>query len=79
VGKTWLVIVIPLILVIGVVYFLMINGYIPNPLSKKSISSNLGEQIYEQVQNPLEEKLPETNPFSAETNPAKKAYPNPFK
>lgn len=41
-------------------------------------SQSLGAQISEKVINPLEEKLPETNPYQAETNPVKIVYPNPF-
>lgn len=40
-------------------------------------SLSLGGQIYEQVQNPAE-KIPETNPYSAKTNPFEEAKTNPF-
>lgn len=37
----------------------------------------LGAQIFDRAQNPLGEKLPETNPFAADTNPFD-APANPF-
>lgn len=76
-GKTGIIIVLVLILIGGGVYFFITNSKIPN-VAKKTQAPSLGEQIYTQTKNPLDEKLPETNPFAAETNPAKKAYPNPF-
>ncbi|TSC88330.1 MAG: hypothetical protein G01um10147_235 [Microgenomates group bacterium Gr01-1014_7] len=76
-GKTGIVVGILLIIVIGVVYFFVSSGKIPNPLSKKSEDPSLGEQIYTQTKNPLEGKLPESNPFS-KVNPFKGVYKNPF-
>lgn len=40
--------------------------------------AGLGGQLYESVNNPVENKVPETNPFNAETNPLKGVYKNPF-
>lgn len=40
-------------------------------------TSNIGEKIYEKTQNPLKDKLPETNPFD-KANPFKGIYKNPF-
>lgn len=77
-GKTGIIIVLVLILIGGGVYFFMTGGKIPN-IGKKTEGPSLGEQIYTQTKNPLEEKLPETNPFAVETNPIKAIYPNPFK
>lgn len=77
-GKTGIIIVLVLLLVGGGVYFFMTNGKIPS-VGKKTASPSLGEQIYTQTKNPLEEKLPETNPFAVETNPIKAIYPNPFR
>lgn len=77
VGKTGILIVLVLLLVAFGVYFFITSGKVPG-LAKKTEGPSLGEQIYSEVKNPLEDKLPETNPFAAETNPAKKAYPNPF-
>lgn len=46
----------------------------------------VGAQIFEKTQNPVADKLPETNPFQADTNPFdantnpyKDTYKNPFK
>lgn len=40
--------------------------------------AGLGGQLYESVNNPIEGKVPETNPFKTETNPLKDVYKNPF-
>ncbi len=40
--------------------------------------AGLGGQLYESVKNPVEGKVPETNPFKTETNPLKDVYKNPF-
>lgn len=39
---------------------------------------NVGGEIFEQVQNPLKDELPQTNPFKAEANPFQKTETNPF-
>lgn len=78
-GKTVAIIALVLLLFAGGIYFFITSGKMPNPLSKKDDSPSLGEQIYNQTKNPLEDKLPETNPFAVETNPMKTIYPNPFK
>lgn len=48
-------------------------------------AGGLGGNIFEKSQNPISDKLPETNPFGAninpfdgQTNPYKDAYKNPF-
>ena len=78
-SKTVLIITLILILLAGGVYFLITSGRIPNPLSKKTTGTSLGEQIYQQTKNPVKVKIPETNPFAVETNPIKAIYPNPFR
>lgn len=40
--------------------------------------AGLGSELYESVNNPVEGKVPETNPFKTETNPLKDVYKNPF-
>ena len=51
----------------------------PTQVSQKVAESSLGSQILKKIQNPIKDKLPETNPFSAaETNPLKKIIKNPF-
>ena len=76
-GKTGIIIVLVLILVGIGAYFLISSGKVSNPLTKKTQKTSLGEQIYNKVKNPLEDKLPETNPF-AKVNPFKGVYKNPF-
>ncbi|MBI2644185.1 MAG: hypothetical protein HYW95_01595 [Candidatus Wildermuthbacteria bacterium] len=46
--------------------------------SPQAPARGLGSEIYQQVQNPGE-KIPETNPFDAKTNPFGEAKTNPFK
>ena len=48
-------------------------------------SGGLGARIFDTAQNPLKERVPDTNPFSADTNPFdarinpfKSEYKNPF-
>ncbi len=65
-----------LILLAGGFYLLVSTGKIPN-LFNKNKATSLGEQIYNQTKNPLEDKIPETNPFS-KVNPFKGVYKNPF-
>lgn len=60
-----------LVLFGSVVVFLLVKG----KFQKQKAS--LGEQIYEQVQNPISGKIPETNPF-VKVNPFKGVYKNPF-
>ncbi|MBI2075261.1 MAG: hypothetical protein HYZ07_00190 [Candidatus Harrisonbacteria bacterium] len=50
-----------------------------------SAQEELGGALYEATQNPVQEKLPETNPFKAqanpfgaEVNPFQDVYKNPF-
>lgn len=75
--KTLLIIIIVIAaLIIGGV-FIYQKYYQKAPLPKEE-PATLGEQIYEQVQNPIE-KLPETNPYEAKTNPFEEAKTNPFK
>ena len=76
-GNIALILVIVLLLVAGVAYFLITSGKLPNPLNKKGATISLGEQIYTQPKNPLEDKIPETNPF-VKVNPFKGVYKNPF-
>lgn len=78
-GNIALIPLIVLLLVAGIAYFLISKGIIKNPLQKSSSDSSLGAQIFEKTQNPLEDKIPETNPLAAtKSNPFKNIYPNPF-
>ncbi|MEK7664016.1 MAG: hypothetical protein AAB340_01005 [Patescibacteria group bacterium] len=48
------------------------------PEPKRTIEDDsLGGQIFEQSQNPIQEKLPDTNPVK-NANPIEGAYTNPF-
>ncbi len=76
-GNITLILLIILLIAVGVAYFLITSGKISNPLSKKGVTTSLGEQIYTQTKNPLEDKIPQTNPF-AKVNPFKGVYKNPF-
>lgn len=53
--------------------------------TQEKVAGGLGGNIYEKSQNPISDKLPETNPFGAsinpfekEANPLKAQYKNPF-
>lgn len=59
----------------------------PEPVpAPETDTSELGAQIFEQAQNPVNERIPETNPFNTDTNPFdtdtnpfRNEYKNPFK
>jgi len=78
--KPVVVIIIIVILITGGFYaykkYLAPKYLVPKEEQKKE-PIGLGGQIYEQVQNPVE-KIPETNPYSAKTNPFEEAKTNPF-
>lgn len=50
----------------------------PTQINQKTADISLGSQILTKTQNPVRDKLPETNPFQTETNPLKVKYLNPF-
>ena len=64
------------VLIVGGVF--VYQKYYRKAPAPKEEPQTLGGQIYEQVQNPAE-KIPETNPYSANTNPFETAKTNPFK
>lgn len=72
--------VLVLLLVIGVFFFWQISSKkkTASQLSEEVISSGLGAQLLEKAQNPIKDKLPETNPFQEDINPLKDVYQNPF-
>ena len=43
------------------------------------IPTGLGSELFEKARNPLRGELPETNPFTAETNPFEETKTNPLK
>lgn len=54
--------------------------------SQEKTTGGLGGNIFEKSQNPISDKLPQTNPFGgnvnpfgSQTNPYKDTYKNPFK
>ena len=64
---------------------LVIGGFFVVKKYKKP-SDGWGSQVFDSATNPVGEKLPETNPFDANTNPFQdqpnpldKTYKNPFK
>ena len=69
-------------LIVSVILFVLIAGlifyarYINTPAGEKE-AREAGDIISGQVQDPAE-KLPQTNPFEAKTNPFENAYENPF-
>ncbi|MDP3973765.1 MAG: hypothetical protein Q8P92_02945 [Candidatus Daviesbacteria bacterium] len=76
-GNIALILLIILLVLAGVVFFLISKGIVKNPLQNSSPNSSLGAQIFEKTQNPIQDKIPETNPF-AKVNPFKGVYKNPF-
>lgn len=74
------VLALVLLLLIGVFLFWMMssNKKIAGQLSDEAVSAGLGAQLLEKAQNPIKDKLPETNPFQEDINPLKDVYQNPF-
>lgn len=70
----------PLVIGIIILVLLLIEGGIWYWQSRKGERpTGLGSQLFERAQNPLQNKLPETNPFKAETNPFSDTETNPLK
>lgn len=76
-GNIILISLILILVLAGGGFFLISKGIIKNPLQKSSPNSSLGTKIFEKTQNPIQDKIPETNPFS-KVNPFKGVYKNPF-
>ncbi len=47
-------------------------------LTKEAVSVGFGAQVLEKSQNPIKDRIPETNPFEKNANPLKNVYKNPF-
>lgn len=75
----------------GVWYWQGKKAALPSPAGQteaytpEKAAAGLGGNIFEKSQNPISDKLPETNPFGADTNPFEKEanplkvqYKNPF-
>ena len=71
--------------VIIIILVVLLGGFIawwywtPSVEAPVDEGSGLGSELYENAQNPLNDQLPETNPFDASTNPFEKTETNPFK
>ena len=76
-GNIVLILLILILVLAGGAFFLVSKGIVKNPLQKSSPNSSLGTQIFEKTQNPIQDKIPQTNPFS-KVNPFKGVYKNPF-
>ena len=52
----------------------------PQPkVDEKTVRYSFGSQILDKTQNPLQDKVPQANPFqNTQTNPLKNIYKNPF-
>ena len=66
------IIIVVIIILVGLGFWFWQRGATSN--------KNLGAQLFTKAQNPLKNKVSETNPFATiETNPFKNIYPNPFR
>lgn len=67
---------LPIIIVIVIIIILVALGFWFR--QKGNIGKqDLGSQLFREPQNPIQDKIPETNPFS-KVNPFKGVYKNPF-
>lgn len=92
--KLSLIIVGVAILIIALAVFLLYPWQLTRKSSVSPVApqetgrapeNNIGNALFEKSQNPIADKLPETNPFGANinpfekvTNPLKTHYKNPF-
>ncbi len=76
-GNIILILLVVFLVLAGGAFFLISKGIVKNPLQKSVSNTNLGTKIFEKTQNPIQDKIPETNPFS-KVNPFKGVYKNPF-
>ena len=79
------VVVASAVIGIGLYVFLGRKKGVELPPTREIHAGGIGVQLYEKSQNPISDKLPETNPFGGQlnpfeqpTNPYKDAYKNPF-
>lgn len=80
-------VIIVALLIAGIVYWFFIadkTPRTPSPNENQAVqpspqgtAQSLGGEIYEQAQNPLQDKLPSTNPVQ-NVNPIENVYTNPF-
>ena len=50
----------------------------PAPTTPATTDKSIGSQVFEKANNPIKDKVPETNPFKTQTNPFTKTETNPF-
>lgn len=79
------IIVVAALIGVGIWYWFGRGIKLPPPGEVRA--GGLGAQLYDKSQNPIVDKLPETNPFAeretnpfeeTKTNPLKDVYKNPF-
>ena len=84
-----IVLIAAVVIIGGGFWYWQKSGEVQAPVAEEKIPEQkveeLGGKILESVQNPLKEKVPETNPFKPQTNPFgteanpfQETYKNPF-
>lgn len=78
-----IVAIVVLLVIAGVVFLLLRSRrVVPTStiqLNEEEVSAGLGAQLLEKANNPIKDKLPETNPFQTDVaNPLQDVYQNPF-
>ena len=83
--KTEIILIVVAVVVVvalfGYWYFVIRVGEIPPPVAEPSVAplaapASLGETIYEQSQNPIQNEIPAAD--NPTVNPIEGAYKNPF-
>ena len=79
-----LAVLVVLLIAAGAWYWLQRKAAPAVTYTPEKVAGGLGSNIFEKSQNPIVDKLPETNPFGRtgvnffEANPLKALYKNPF-
>ena len=71
------VLIVIVLLLVGLFLYLNSNKK-EAQLSDETVSAGFGAQLLLKAQNPIADKLPETNPFEKDINPLENVYQNPF-
>lgn len=81
-NKNLIIAIAVIVVLAGIGFWYWQNREVAPP---KEEPVGIGAQIFEKAQNPVADKVPETNPFETnlnpfkkETNPLKAIYTNPF-
>lgn len=81
-AKNIIIAIVAIALLVGASFWYWQNR---EEVPPKEEPAGIGAQIFEKAQNPVADKVPETNPFETdlnpfkkETNPLKAIYTNPF-